>query len=73
MGGFVFMCAILGEMWDFGGLTLHFLIAWLLRKWGKSEEIGNFGLLLWYGFKKEIEISTQLCRLVLIRSFDITI
>ena len=37
MGGFVFVCAILDEMWDLGGLTLHFLVAWLLRKWGDRK------------------------------------
>ena len=45
MGGVVFVCAMLGEMWDLGGLTLDFLVAWSLRKWGKSGEIGIFGLL----------------------------
>ena len=28
----LFVCAMLGERWDFGGLTLHVLVVWLLRK-----------------------------------------
>ena len=43
LGEIVFVCAMLGERWDLGGLTLHVLVAWLLRKWGKRREIGILG------------------------------
>ena len=39
-GEIVFVCAMLDERWDLGGLTLHVLVVWLLRKWGKRREIG---------------------------------
>ena len=47
MGEIVFVCAMLNERWDLGGLTLHVLVVWLLRKWGKRGELGILGC---YGF-----------------------
>lgn len=43
----VFVCAMLTEMWDLGGLTLYVLVVWLQRKWRKRGEIGILGC---YGF-----------------------
>ena len=40
VGEIVFVCVMLDEWWDLGGLTLHVLVVWLLRKWGKRREIG---------------------------------
>ena len=28
LGEVVFVCAMLGERWDLGGLTLHVLVVW---------------------------------------------
>ena len=36
-----------GPQWDLGGLTLHVLVVWLLRKWRKKGEIEILGC---YGF-----------------------
>ena len=43
VGEIVFVCVMLDEWWDLGGLTLHVLVVWLLRKWGKRGEIGILG------------------------------
>ena len=48
----VFVCAMLTEMWDLGGLTLYVLVVWLQRKWRKRGEIGILGCyrfsLIWF-------------------------
>ena len=43
LGEITFVCVMLGERWDLGGLTLYVLVVWLLRKWGKRREIEILG------------------------------
>ena len=46
----IFVCEMLSEMWDLGGLTLY-IVVWLQRKWWKKkiEILGCYGFsLIWF-------------------------